>query len=53
MLQILLNSSRHCHYFAFDLGKTYRMDVRRNQDDSIDNAATLARYNNGKNASIL
>ena len=53
MLQILLNASRHCHYFAFNLGKTYRMDVRRSQDDSMDNTATLTRYTSGKNTSTL
>lgn len=37
------SSSRHRHYFVFNLGKTYRMDVGRSQDAVTDNV-TLTRY---------
>ena len=51
VLQVLLNASRHCHYFALNLGKMYRMDVRPSQDASIDNTATLTSYTSWKNTS--
>ena len=46
MLKSLLNASRYRHYFTFNLGKTYRMDVRQTQDASTENA-TLSRYSSG------
>ena len=52
ILQNLLRASRHYHYFAFNLGKTYCMDVKRSQDALTYNA-TFTRYSNGTSAFVI